>query len=226
MIVRMWMTWDPQTIEPTATIISAARLMAQHHVRRLPVVKQRKDGKEVVGIITRHDVLHAFPPAIKPFAVDGTVGAKLDPAASLVADIMTKNVLTANIEDPLEVAAKVLRDRKVGALPVLRGERLVGVLTESDCFRALIDILRIDKGGVRITFDLSGDEDAPVDDVVHLAREHGLEVASFLTFNDQEKRIAVVRVQGGKTEAFVDKLWKLGHRVLTVYSPAGKHRNA
>jgi acetoin utilization protein AcuB len=226
MIVRMWMTRDPQTVEKQETIVKAAQVMAQYRVRRLPVVNKRADGKEVIGIITSHDVLHAFPPAIKPFAVEGTQGAKLDPSASLVSDIMTPNVLTVNVEDPLEVAAKILRDKKVGALPVLLNNRLAGVLTESDCFRALISILRIDKGGVRITFDLSDADGAPLHDVVGLAGQHGLEVASFLTFDDQEKRVAVMRVQGADTAPFIDKLWKLGHRVLTIYSPSGKHRES
>ncbi len=211
MIVSMWMNRDVATIQPHTPIVEAARVMAAKHIRRLPVVVLRPTGPYLEGIITSSDLLHAFPPHINPFG--------LIPEAyrtrTTAGEIMHTHVLTTTPETPIEEAARVMRDRKIGALPVVRDGHLVGLISESDIFRAFVSLFELPPGGARITFDLSKSEDIlPLLSQAAVKRE--VRVMSVITLNDRDRPRCVVWATGGKLEAFMDDLWKSGHHVLSV----------
>jgi acetoin utilization protein AcuB len=211
MIVSMWMNRDVATIQPHTPIVEAATLMAAKHIRRLPVVIPRPTGPYLEGIITSSDILHAFPPHINPFGLI----PEAHRTRTTAADIMHPQVVTTTPEAPMEEAARIMRDRKIGALPVVRDGHLIGMITESDVFRAFVSLFELPPGGARITFDLSKSEDI-LRLVSQAAGKHAVRVLSLITLNDRDHPRCVVWATGSKLDAFMDDLWKSGHHVLSV----------
>src|ERR1019366_8188042 len=138
MNVNMWMTRDVLTVVPETSAAEAAKLMAQKQVRRLMVVEKWADGPHLLGIISAKDVIHAFPPHVNPFAIEGP-DARLTPTT--VSQIMTANPRTTTPDTPIEEVGALMCAHKIGALPVLRGKILAGIITESDVFRAFVSLL-------------------------------------------------------------------------------------
>jgi acetoin utilization protein AcuB len=218
MQVAMWMTKDPVTIEPTATLEEAAHLMADHRIRRLPVVSG-SDSK-LVGILSATDVLHALPPTVNPFAgvptpAEQSALAKTNSSSMTVHDHMTREPATVAPDAPIEAVAALMRNRKIGALPVTRGERLVGMITESDVFRAFTQIFDLSAVGARITFDISQDEDV-LPYLVETAKKHNLLITSFASLRAHERPMCVVHVAGRSIEAFLEDVWQSKRRVTSV----------
>jgi acetoin utilization protein AcuB len=211
MLVRMWMTRKPVTIGPEASISDAATTMARHKLRHLPVTREAKGGLLLVGIVTSHDVARAFPPDLNPFSI-----AAWDcPIRRPVSEIMARTLQTVEPETAIEDAARVLLTHRIGALPVVADARLVGIVTESDIFRAFMEIVGATEEGVRVTFDLTEDEDM-LDAVIAIGRRHGLRLGSILSMHHDGRRLGVVRLLGAEPEGFVDEVWRAGHRVLSV----------
>src|SRR5689334_20455579 len=131
MLVYHWMTAQPLTVQTSTPMREAVDIMTQRRVRRLPVM----EGERLVGIVSRTDVLRSSPADVNPLS---PVARTLPAFARPVADCMTKNPLVVAPEDPIERAAQILRDKKIGALPVVRRHELVGIITESDLFRAFV----------------------------------------------------------------------------------------
>ena len=122
MIVGMWMTRDLVTIGLDTPIAEAAALMSQNHIRRLPVVEAHAQGLHLLGIITAKDILHAFPSGVNPFAVIAP-DARATPIRA--SEIMSRYLQTTAPETPIEEAARLMTENKIGSLPVLREKRLV-----------------------------------------------------------------------------------------------------
>ena len=122
-------------VSPSDSVRTAWGLLREHQVRHLPVVE---DGK-LVGMVTDRDIRLVFPSAI-------TAGQReQDPHSALekvsVQEIMTRQVLTVTSETPIADAARLLLERRIGGLPVVRGEHLVGIITKDDILAAFVEIL-------------------------------------------------------------------------------------
>jgi acetoin utilization protein AcuB len=209
MLVGLWMTRNPVTVTAATCVTDAALTMSQHRVRRLPVVIDLHGAPHLVGILTNLDVARAYPPDVNPFSAD-PLTSRID---TTVGEVMTSDPLTIAPSAALEEAARLLRGRRIGALPVVSQDVLVGIITESDIFRALMEL--VGGGGVRITFDVSDDEDVLTLAMV-LGRVHDLNVQGVLSLAHGGRRMATVRLTGAGAGRFVDELWKSGHRVLSV----------
>jgi CBS domain-containing protein len=208
----MWMTRDVQTVAADTLIVEAARLMARRRIRRLPVVAPGPQGERLVGIVTATDLLHAFPPDVNPFALHSAAASR---SVVTVGELSHRELATVRPDAPVEAAATLMRERKVGGLPVVRDGRLVGLITESDVFRAFVSLFAATRRGLRVTFDASKCEH-PFAVVAALAAAQPLEVCSLVRSRQDEMPVCVVRVEGPGAEAFVDALWGAGHRVLNV----------
>jgi CBS domain-containing protein len=212
MIVSMWMTRNVVAIEPHTPITEAAELMAFKRIRRLPVVEPHPTNPRLVGIVSAKDILHAFPPEVNPFAV-------LAPEArrnlTTVAHIMSRDLHTTTPESPIEEAAGLMAERKIGSLPVVRDKKLAGLITESDIFRAFASFFVPPQRGARITFDVSQGEDV-FDWLSREARRRNLRVLSLISSQQDNVPACVVRIAGEATEPLVEDLWNSGHRVLNV----------
>ena len=212
MNVSMWMSRAVLTAGPETPAAEAARLMAQKHVRRLLVVEPWDDGPHLLGIVSATDVIHAFPPHVNPFAIEGP-DARLTPTT--VGQIMTASPRTVKPETPIEEAASLMCVHKIGALPVLRDKAIAGIITESDIFRAFVSLFGSDEPGARITFDATQGEDV-FEMLAKLSKRHHLKISSLIWTRHDQLPVCVIRVAGPDVDQMLDELWSSGHPVVNV----------
>lgn len=129
MRVREWMRPLPQMVTPTMPIAEARRLMREGRFRHLPVT----DGSRLVGIVTDRDIRLPLPVGVREAALTAADEAM---GKLLVRDVMTQQVETVEPERPVEEAARMMLDLRVGALPVVEEGHVIGILTETDLLRA------------------------------------------------------------------------------------------
>ncbi len=146
MLVREWMTPDPVTIRPDTPVLEAMRHLKEKGFRRLPVVESGR----LVGIVTDKDLKDAMPSKATTLSVWelNYLLSKLT-----VSEVMAKPVITVGVDEPLEEAALLMEEYKIGGLPVLEGGRLVGIITITDVLKSFIEVMGLKEGGLRITFD-------------------------------------------------------------------------
>jgi acetoin utilization protein AcuB len=212
MIVSMWMIRDIVTIGPDTPITEAAAIMAKRHIRRLPVIEQHADNHHPVGIITATDILHAYPPHVNPFAIAASAMSQNHITA---AEIMSRTLQTVAPETPIDEAARIMRNEKISTLLVVQKTRLVGLITESDIFRAFVNILDSRPGGVSITFEIAQEEDI-FGSIAPVALKWGVHVVSLLTTQLGDRKLCVVRITGAAVDKMLEELWSSGHNVLNV----------
>jgi len=145
MLVRERMSKNPYTITADMSVAEALRRMHEVHVRRFPVLD--KSGK-LVGIVAEKDLLYASPSPATSLSIYEIhyLVSKLT-----VAQVMKKEIITVTEDTPVEDAARIMTDRKIGSLPVVRDGQLVGIVTETDLFRLFQELLGARKKGVRLT---------------------------------------------------------------------------
>jgi acetoin utilization protein AcuB len=214
MFVSMWMTKDVTTVTPEVSVIEVAKIMAAQSIRRVPVIDA---DDRVVGLISAQEVLHAFPADVNPFVF--TSGKAPDPATLRLtaADIMSHAPRTAAPETPIEQVATLMLEHKLGAILITRHEKLVGLITESDIFRAFAELFDPDTHGVRVTFDNTQGQDAfPL--IAEVTHRHRLRVSSFVSMHKHERPLCVVQVTGSPAgiEAMLNDIWKSHHQVVSV----------
>jgi acetoin utilization protein AcuB len=133
LLVKDWMQKDVITGDRRMGMLDAHKLMRDHNIRRLPVVKA---NGQLVGIVTRSDIRKAEPSGATTLNVweMNYLLAKLQ-----LQEIMTENVVTCKPDDTIKLVATKMQENKIGALPVVvDGDHIVGIITESDIFRVLI----------------------------------------------------------------------------------------
>jgi acetoin utilization protein AcuB len=138
--VRDCMTPHAATIHSDALARGAAELMRVRKIRHLPVVDR---GGRLVGIVTDRDLRQViFDPAIRERAREVA-----DVLADItVREIMTWGVVTVRPGTEIREAARVMYEQKIGALPVVEAERVVGMLTETDVLKAFRKVF--EEGGL------------------------------------------------------------------------------
>jgi acetoin utilization protein AcuB len=212
MIVRMWMTRDVISIDAGESVTVAAALIGTHHIRRLPVTERRAGASHLIGIVTARDLFRAAPADVNPFGVMAPDRLRSE---VLVSDVMKLHPFTTTPDAPLEVPARAMRDHKFGGVPVLDKGMLVGMITQSDIFRAFVAMLESPSGSVRITFSMAAGEDI-FGLVATLAAPRKVQVISVNSVTHHDLPICVVRATGGQLDAFLDDVWKSGHHVINV----------
>lgn len=208
MIVEMYMNKDVKVISPEASIVEATRKMFQHKIRRLVVMI----GESVVGIVCHRDLVNAFPDHINPFSVFGLEELTL---TTKIEEIMKSPVITVDPSEPIERAAWLMTKHRIGVLPVTSKGMLVGIITESDIFRIFTNLLSGEGESTRITFDLAEDENV-LAFLINITQEFGIDLVSFISFYVKDRRMAVARIRGGKTQKVIDELWESGYPVVNV----------
>jgi acetoin utilization protein AcuB len=148
MIVDMCMTRSVETVTPETTLTEAVHRMNARNIRRLVVVKNRA----ILGMVCKQDIVRAFPPDLNPFSVAGIDAL---PSLGTVADVLQSPVITIEADQPIEAAARRMTEHHIGGLPVVQGDKLVGIITESDIFRVFSKLLSGQPGSIRITFDIT-----------------------------------------------------------------------
>ncbi|MGB9868216.1 MAG: CBS and ACT domain-containing protein [Bacillota bacterium] len=210
MLVRDRMTRNPTTVTPETSVPDALEIMKQNGVRRLPVVK----NGVLVGIVTQMDLLRASPSPATTLAVWEIPGLV---AKIKVQDVMTKTVHTIGPDEPIEDAALIMRQYKIGGVPVMQGDQLVGIITETDIFDAFVDMLGVRQGGARITLEIE-DRVGVLAEITGLIKELGMNIVSLVTL-PLEGGIAkaTLRLKGTAMAQLVETLKQRGYKVLHVF---------
>jgi acetoin utilization protein AcuB len=125
-------------------IVDALNMMKREGIRRTPVVK---DGK-LIGIVSDKDLMNASPSPATSLSV-WEINYLLTKVT--VKDVMTKDVLTVKEDTPIEIAARIMADNKIGGLPVMREGTVVGIITETDLFKIFLELMGAREIGVRVT---------------------------------------------------------------------------
>jgi acetoin utilization protein AcuB len=178
------------TVRPDMSLIDALNLMKQEHIRRTPVVK---DGK-LVGIVSEKDLLNASPSPATSLSIYemNYLLSKLQ-----IKDVMTKDVLTVTEETPIEEAARIMADNKIGSMPVVRDDRIVGMITETDLFKMLLELMGAREMGVRVTA-LVSDERGKLAKLAQAVANEGGDFIAFGVFSgaDPSNRMLTFKVRG------------------------------
>jgi acetoin utilization protein AcuB len=214
MLVKDWMSKDPVTINDDTSMMKAIHLMKQNRFRRLPVLHEGR----LVGIVSDRDLKEASPSKATTLDVHELYYLL---AELQVKDIMTRDPVTVSPDDSVERAAQLMLENTISGLPVVGDQgRVVGILTQSDVFRAFMHITGILQGGVQFALRL---EDRPglIKEVVDLLRERGARFVSLLTsYTSVEEgyRDVYIRVKNLAPEAIeaAQKELAARHQVLYV----------
>jgi len=134
MQVGDYMTRDPITVEEDASMKEAMLLLQSHHIRHLPVAT----GRLLVGLVSDRDIKRASPSILQ--GIDKNEFEQLLEDTP-VSRIMTREPFTVTATTPLVEAVTILVEKKFGSLPVVDGRELVGIFTEIDALKVLLDTL-------------------------------------------------------------------------------------
>lgn len=209
MFVRERMTKNPITITDTTPVLEAGELMRKNRCARLPVMH---DGK-LIGIIAKEDLLKVAPSSATTLSIWelNYVLSKL-----LVKEAMTKNPITINPDATLEEAALLMREKEIGALPVVDKGDLVGIITESDIFDSFIDLMGLKHTGTRLTIDLEN-KIGVIADITKTIREQGINIISLALFHrTNTSGELVIRLDNPKSEALITKLQEKGFKIIHI----------
>ena len=152
MLVGDRMTKRPITLTEDTSIDKALRLMREEKVRRFPVLD--KHG-HMVGIVAEKDLLYASPSPATSLSI-----YEIPYLLSKIKmhNLMTKEVITVTEDTPLEEAARIMADNKIGGMPVMREGKLVGIITETDMFKVFLELFGAREEGVRLTMLVPGEK--------------------------------------------------------------------
>lgn len=209
MYVKNRMTKSPYTIEYNAPINEVIELMREKNLKRVPVV----DGEKVVGILTHSDIEKVSPTKATTLSI---YELNYLLAKTKVKDAMTKNVISISLDSLLEEAALVMRENRIGTLPVVENKKLVGIITESDIFDAFIDLLGFKDQGSRITvkaLDVPGAL-ADIGEIFKLYNSNISHIAAYR--GDDGKSDVVIRTNTLNTVEIEQKLEEQGYKVLHI----------
>jgi len=184
MFVKMWMTQNVVTVDGDLPILEARNLMKEKQIRRLPVM----NAKRLVGIVTEGDIQEASPSDATSLSI-WELNYLL--AKTTIQQVMTprSDMSVVFPDDPIEKVALLMRERKISGVPVLDGEdELVGIITESDIFSVLLNIMGVTKQGARLTLAVSNEPGALVP-VMQTFKAHCTDVLSIVTCDDCRNKL-------------------------------------
>jgi acetoin utilization protein AcuB len=144
MLVGERMSHPIISIAPDMPVHDALDMFKREHIRRAPVVKEGK----LIGIVSDKDLLNASPSPASSLSI-WEMNYLLSKIT--ISEVMTKKVLTVNEDTPIEEAARIMADNKIGGLPVLRDGHVVGIITETDLFKVFLEFMGAREKGVRVT---------------------------------------------------------------------------
>jgi acetoin utilization protein AcuB len=206
LLVRDSMTQELVAVVSETTAAEALALCRTNRIRHLPIL----EGGRLVGVISDRDLRAATPALGDPARAEALERIR-------VADEMTRDLTTARPEDPIEDAAMAMYERKVGCLPVVDGEDLVGIVTSSDVLRALVRLVGAHEPGSRLEVALLS-HSGSLAEVTQIIRDEGVDIVSVLASSEHEdeagERVAVLRVATIDPKQVVESLRAAGYLIL------------
>ncbi len=141
------MTSTLVTVSPSLPIMDALAMMNREKIRHMPVVEKYK----LVGIVTKNDLLNASPSKATTLTM-WEINSLLSKIT--IKDVMSSPVITTLEDTPIEEAARIMVDNQISCLPVMRGNELVGIITETDLFKIFMELMGARNRGVRLTAEV------------------------------------------------------------------------
>ncbi|OIO89589.1 MAG: hypothetical protein AUK03_14260 [Anaerolineae bacterium CG2_30_64_16] len=201
MLVRDQMTPNPVSGRPDMPVTEAQALMQEHNIRHLPILDA--DGK-LVGLVTQRSLTQAVPSDVKKFSpfVINYVLVRIK-----VHNIMVKEVVTIGEDVAIEEAARIMADRKIGCLPVMRDGVLVGIISDNDLFSLMVNLLGGRRGGVRVTV-LQPDRAGEVARISRAIADKGGYLSVYVTYPTDDPAVwaSLVKVTNVPEQTLVDTL--------------------
>jgi acetoin utilization protein AcuB len=202
----------PLTISPDESLSDAHKYMLDQKVRHLPVVKS--DDK-MIGLIAEDDLLKAEPSSATSLSVWEIHYLLMEVKVKAV---MVKNVITTSEDTPIEEAAHLMLDHKIGCLPVMRDDKLVGIITESDIFRTFMELFAAREKGLRITLECPN-KAGELAKITKAVADEGGYISACGTFqlDDTVKGGVILKVRNVDSEILSDALSKIeGSKIIDI----------
>jgi len=197
MKINALMIPDPITITENASIQEAIELMKVNSIRHLPVVGT---DNRLKGFVTLSDLKQGFIPSML-----GEVS---------LADLIIRNPIVVRPDDDVEIAAQLIYKHKIGGMPVVKNDKLVGIITGTDILRAFIDMMGLLTASSRIDV-VVGDEPGAFRNVSQIINENGGDIINVgITAQEISKRVYYFRLSACNTTAIKKVLEKEGYKVM------------
>jgi len=182
------------SIAPDMPVHDALNMFKRERIRRAPVVKEGK----LVGIVSDKDLLNASPSPATSLSV-WEMNYLLSKIT--VSEVMTKKVITVAEDTPIEEAARIMADNKIGGLPVMRDNHVVGIITETDLFKVFLELMGAREKGIRVTA-LIEEKPRQLAKVTEAIANAGGNFIAFGQFSgeDPSTRLVTFKVAGMKLE--------------------------
>lgn len=211
MLVGERMSKPVLTISPDVPVQDALAAMRKEHIRRFPVVD--KQGR-LLGIVSESDLLNASPSEATSLSV-WEINYLLSKVT--VERVMAKDVITVTEDTPIEEAARIMADKKIGALPVMKGQKLVGIITETNLFKIFLELLGARSEGVRISVMVK-DEPGGIAKITGAIRDAGGNIVALVTSAGDAPGYGQVtmKVQGVQLEKLSKAVWPFVERVVDI----------
>lgn len=202
MLVQHWMTPNPVTVEGDTPCLEARLILKEKRIRHLLVVERGK----LIGVVTDRDLKQAAPSGATTLDVYELNYLLLK---MKVRDLIKRNPITIKPTNSVEKAAVLMHDHKIGCLPVVDDAgTLVGLITEADLLKVMVEILGYEEKGTRIAFEVRDTPEA-YQELVHVLRDFRLDLRSLVTCALHTRpgyRDCVIRVKGEQADALVKEL--------------------
>lgn len=211
MLVKERMSHPVITVHPEMPIQEALQRVRKERVRRFPVVDKR--GR-LIGIVSERDLLHAAPSdatSLSIWEVNYLV------SKITVEKVMTREVITISEDTPLEEAARIMADNKIGGLPVVRDGKLVGIITETDLFKIFLEMLGAREPGIRLAL-LVPNVPGELAKLTHAIFNIGGNILALGTFLGEsgQNREVTIKVAGVDSQSLISAVEPLVERIMDV----------
>jgi acetoin utilization protein AcuB len=207
MFVRDYMSINPVTIGPEDSVGHALELMDNHSIRRLPVLQNGK----IVGLVTNQDLLKASPSPATSLSIHEI--NYLYPKIK-IKEVMTKDIVSVTPDTVIEQAAVIMRENKIGTLLVEQQGKLMGLITESDLFKAFIDVFGFDYSGARLAIAVE-DDIGVLGKIAETISSMGINIISVVVVRKSEGGAnLILRLKTDDVEDIRAKLEDKGYKIV------------
>lgn len=215
MDVQNYMTSEVVTVPEDMKVLEALDIMKEHNFHRLPVVR---DGR-MVGLVTEEIVQENSPSTATSLSIH-EMNYLL--TKTTVGDIMQTKVTTIGAADLLEEAAEKMLEEEVGVLPVVEDkDKIIGIITDKDLFRAFIDVMGYNNKGSRIVIDIPEDHPGILEDITNILAEAKVSINQIAVYRNEAITQIVLQMDSSNTSEIKEVLMREGY---TVSSATSKNR--
>ena len=215
MLVQGWMTTEVATVDEDTSMMKASIIMKEKKIRCLPVVEER--GK-LVGIVSDRDLRDAAPSKATTLDV---YELNYLLSSMKIKDIMSKNLVVVKPDETVEFAAILMIENKISSLPVVNNnDELIGIITQTDIFKVLINIAGVYAGGIQFAFSLE-DRPGSIKEPADVIRSHGGRIVSILSTGEtaeEGRRNVYIRCSILSEDGLRDLVKDLEEKFIVLYS--------